>query len=737
MGTEAFKTHDNRASQPITIADMTDFTNQPARRPSMHAPTLLTALVAAALLSACGGGGGNPGAVGPAASGTSGSGTGTTIGTGTATQGKTLLQVADSSGTQTTNIAGGQTATIKANVTLDSGQPAANALVTFTAGAANMVVFDPANGAVTTDATGLAVIKLHSASMTSSGAVSITATSVDAAGKTTTATVNLSIGAAPLAVGTLSLVPAPSAPLPAFNTLALNIPLTSGGQAATAATGLSMTSLCVGDGTATLVPGALSNGVQLATYTNNGCLRGTDVITVSAGSSSQTINVPVAAANIGSIAFSSSSLNGASIVLKGSGGQGRSESAQLTFKVVDQHGNGLAGVDVDFTPTTTTGGLSVTPTRATTDASGNVSTMVSSGTIPTPVRVSATATRNNVTVSGLSDTLTVSTGLPIQKSMSMSADRYNIEGGGYDGVVSNLTVRLADQYGNPVSDGTAINFVSEGGAVGTSSQGACTTSGGGCTVSLTSQAFRPTNGRVTVLAYAQGIENFVDLNGDGQYSCTNYVDANGKVPTTYRPLVDTCLSGGEPFTDMGDPFLDTGYQGSLAGMSGNSTLDGSYDAAKGDLPFPYAHASYSSQGDGKFGLNYIRSSVEIVFSNSIAHLTRLVCTNGSCRDWISSDGDPTLIAGVAGTTCSTQPLTFRLADSNNNPLPADTAITTIDATKLSTSTYLPATVGSTNVIGGTVHSVNVKPDSTCAAGSFSIQVMTPKGNGTVFSFSSQ
>jgi hypothetical protein len=715
---------------------MTDFNTPFVRRSGKHAPVLLTALVAAALLSACGGGGGNPGAVGPSAgTGTTTPSTGT--GTGTAAQGKTALQVVDSSGAQTTNIAGGQTATIKATVTLDSGQPAANALVTFTAGTSGMVVFDPANGAVTTDATGLAVIKLRSASTTSAGAVAITATAVDAAGKTTTANVNLSFGAAPLTVGALSLVPAPTSALPAFNTLALNIPLTSGGQPATAATGLSMTSLCVGDGTATLVPGTLSNGVQLATYTNNGCLRGTDVITVSAGNSSQTINVPVAAANIGSIAFSSSSLSGSSIVLKGSGGQGRSESAQLTFKVVDQHGNGLAGVDVDFTPTTTTGGLSVTPTRATTDANGNVATMVSSGTIPTPVRVSATATRNNVTVSGLSDTLTVSTGLPIQKSMSMSADKYNIEGGNYDGTVSNITVRLADQYGNPVSDGTAINFVSEGGAVGSAAQGACTTSGGGCTVQLISQAFRPANGRLTVLAYAQGIENFVDLNGDGQYSCTNYVDANGKVPATYRPLVDTCLSGGEPFTDMGDPFLDTGYQGSLAGMSGNSTLDGVYEAAKGDLPFPYAHTGYSSQGDGKFGLNYIRTSIEIVFSNSAAHLTRLVCSNGSCRDWTSSDGDAAVILGVAGSTCSPQTLNFRLSDSNNNPLPADTVIGTTDAVKLSTGTYMPGTVGSSNVIGGTVHSVSVKPDSACAQGSFSIQVATPKGNATSFTFSSQ
>ena len=109
--------------------------------------------------------------------------------------------------------------------------------------------------------------------------MAITATSVVAA-KTATASTNIAVGAAPLTVGTLSFAPAPTGPLPAFSTLALNIPVTSGGQPVNNVAGLTMTSLCVGDGKATLVPGTVTNGVQVATYTNNGCLRGRDVITV-------------------------------------------------------------------------------------------------------------------------------------------------------------------------------------------------------------------------------------------------------------------------------------------------------------------------------------------------------------------------------------------------------------------------------------------------------------------------
>lgn len=704
--------------------------------PTWGARTLALALALA--LAACGGGGGNPGAVGGSGStgSTGGSGsTGTGTGSTTPATPTATLALLDASGNPVTSLSGGQSGTLKATVLTAAGKPAANAVVQFAAGSSGLVEFTPGTGSALTDAGGVAVVTVKPASFTAAGALSVTATSV-VANQTATASANMAVGAAPLTVGTLSLSPAPAGALPAFSTVAVNIPVTSGGQPVSSVSGLTLSSLCVGDGTATLVPGSVTNGVQVATYTNNGCLRGHDTITASIGNSTQSIGVDVGAANIGSIQFSGTNLSGTSIVLKGSGGQGRSESAQVTFRVVDQQNNGLPGVDVDFTTTTNTGGLTVSPARATTDASGNVSVMVSSGTIPTPVRVIAAATRNGVTISGLSDTLIVSTGLPIQKAMSISASAYNIEGGAYDGVTSKITVRMADQYGNPVSDNTAVNFVAEGGAVGSSAQGGCTTTDGGCTVTLTSQEFRPLNGRVTVLAYAQGIENFVDANGDGQYTCTGYTGA-----TPYRPLVDACPSGGEPFPtpadDMGDPFLDTGIATVQTGVSTAGTLDGSYDPAKGDLPIPYNHVGYQAAGDGHWGLNYIRRSIEIVFSGSDAVLVRQFCApNMPCVDWDPVvNGNPALLAGVAGAGCAAVPLTFRLTDKNNNPLPMGTTVSA-SADKLAPGVFYPATVASTNMVGGTIHTVNVVPDSACAAGSITVNVMTPKGNGSAFVFKS-
>jgi hypothetical protein len=698
--------------------------------PSRSLPQFALVSLLALTLAACGGGGGSPGTT-----------VGTPVntpnpGTPVITNPTVTLTMVDGNNASVNSLSGGQSATLRAVVKNSTGAAAANAIVTFDASDASLVTFTPTSASALTDASGVAVVTIKPTAFTSAGALSVSATSVVDA-KTATASLNMAVGAAPLTVGTLSFTPGSSTALPAFSTTQLNIPVTSGGQPANVVTGLTMSSLCVGDGTATLVQGSLANGVQTATYTNTGCLRGTDTITVSIGNSTQRINLGVTPADIGTVKFVGSNISGSSIVLKGSGGVGRAEAAQLTFKVVDQHNVGLPGVDVTFKATTTTGGLTVTPTKGTTDATGNVSTTVSSGTIPTPVRVVAEASRGGVSISGLSDTLTISTGLPIQRSFSLSTAKLNIEGLDYDGETTTLTALLADQYGNPVSDGVVVNFVTEGGAVGSSVQGACVTSNGACTVSLRSQAFRPLNGRVTVLAYAQGLEDFVDANGDGQYSCTNYRDANGNVPSVYRPLVDTCVSGGEPHTDMGDPFLDAGSLAATSGVSNAGTLDNSYDFANGDLPFPYNRTTYGATGDSRWGINYIRGSMEMVFSGSFANLVRQFCTGSTCRDWnAATDGAERTVNGVAGNGCLAQTIAFRIYDRNNNPMPEGTTVSIADADKISGSSVSPSPIGSTNAIGGTIHFATIKPDTACAAGSFNVRVQTPRGNATAFSFRS-
>jgi hypothetical protein len=277
-------------------------------------------------------------------------------------------------------------------------------------------------------------------------------------------------------------------------------------------------------------------------------------------------------------------------------------------------------------------------------------------------------------------------------------------------------VRLADQYGNPVSDGTGVTLVTEGGAVGTSAQGGCVTAAGGCSVNLISQNYRPADGRVTVLAFVQGIENFTDTNGDGQYSCTGFTGPAG----TYRPLVDACPSGGEPFDDMADPFLD-------------ANLNGIYESNARDLPFPFNSTSYKATGNNAWGLNYLRSSLELVFSGSFARMTQ-VCTDGACASTAYVGGDSIPLSGLAGSSCAPRQVSVRLADSNNNPLPFNTDVTVVSATKLTVASVSPAKIPSARALGGTVHQMTVTPDAACAAGDFTLQTKTPQGKITEFKF---
>ena len=649
--------------------------------------------------------------------------------------------VVNDAGAAVSSVSGNQSAIVRTVVRDSNGAVAPNTIVQFTL-SNNLLVLTPASGSALTDANGVAVISVAPSGPAAAGATAITATAV-VAGKTATMTTNLAVASGPLTVASVAFSPAPSGPLPGGSSASLNVAITSGGQPADSATGLVLTSLCVADGTATLTAGGFANGVQTASYVNKGCNRGTDTITATIGASSKSVTLGVDASSIGTILFISSSPANQSIVLKGSGGLGRQESALLTYRVVDQNNAGLAGVTVSFAPSTSTGGLTVLPATAVTDASGNVTTTVSSGTIPTPVRVLAQASRGDRTITGLSDTLIISTGLPIQKAMSLSVDKYNINGWRLDGTVAKVTVRLADQYGNPISDGTAVNFVTEGGAIGTPAQGGCVTADGGCSVELRSQNFRPTNGRVTVLAYVQGLENFVDSNGDGQYSCTTYKAPDGSVPAVYRPLIDTCESGGEPFSDMGDPFLDAGFLGSVVGAHLTprfGTLDGAYEAANGDLPFPYNHATYTSVGNAKWGLNFIRATTEITFSDSDAIVERQECT-GACRAWVSGDGSVSEVKFTRDAVtleCTEQRVVrLRLFDVNNNPLPAGSTLTTGDAVGIKAQTPSPNIIPSTNIIGGTYHDIVLTPPKDCSAGGFSFTVTIGEGSKQTYNFFSK
>ena len=168
-------------------------------------------------------------------------------------------------------------------------------------------------------------------------------------------------------------------------------------------------------------------------------------------------------------------------------------------------------------------------------------------------------------------------------------------------MTSALTIIASDRLGNPVPDGTAINFITEGAQITPAS---CTTTAGTCTTAFKSANSRPTDGRVSILAYAIGEKSFVDANYNNGYD------------------------SGETFYNIGDPYIDVNENSSWD--SGEfyigSTTSGSSNCVAQDIgtivPPSYWNAlSKTGTCTADWGQNYVRRSAVIVLSGSSATIT--------------------------------------------------------------------------------------------------------------------
>jgi len=359
---------------------------------------------------------------------------------------------------------------------------------------------------------------------------------------------------------------------------------------------VNFTSACAQSGDAEIDTGITTvNGIAEATYTAAGC-EGDDVITATvaeASGISATGTVTIEDASVGSIVFVGA--DPAEITLRGIG----TDTSTVTFRVLDASGSGFGGQNVTASLSSVIGGITIEgetdgTAAETTSSDGTVSFSVTSGNVPTSVRVKASVIdAEGGTISTLSGALAIVTGQPDNDSFSLSASVLNPGGYDFDGYTSELTIRAADAFNNPVPDGTTVIFTTEYGAV----QGSCDTVEGACTRTWNSQLPRapqssqtgrvlninelacdsnadgtadtdsigttvdpgnpcPTalvdpsdtdfpgqiyGGRTTILAYAQGEESFVDTNANGLYDA------------------------GEPFVDLSEAFLDHNEDGVFGG----------------------------------------------------------------------------------------------------------------------------------------------------------------------------
>ncbi|WP_374495737.1 hypothetical protein [Zoogloea sp.] len=678
-----------------------------------HARIIGSSLIALALVS-CGGGGGGGGSTSCPGGFLTCSGSGTDSGT-TQTPKITMTLVDAGTGVATNNLTSGRPLTVRALLVSATGVPLANRVVTFTTNSA-LAVFEPTSGTRLTDANGLTSITLLAADLAASGAAEVTAT-VDVDG--TSATQKIAYSVSPGSV-TLSNLAANTSSLSAYGSTSVSVQVFFNGALTTTPLTVNFSSGCDSNGKASITNSvATVNGIATATYTDKGCA-GSDIITASVQGTSAQTTINVAAPRASNIGYVSA--NPSTMALAGTGGAGLSSSSVVTFKVVDSTNNPVASKAVSFDLSTRVGGIKLNnqssgTVQATSDASGLVSVTVSAGSVPTPVWVIASLVEDPTIVTQ-STNLTISTGRPTQDRFSLAIGTFNIEGWNRDGTTTSATVHAFDRLGNPVADGTVINFISEGAGI----QPSCVTASGACSVTITSGEFRPradsepsafavTAGRVSILAYAQGEESFDDLNQNNLYD------------------------SGEVFRDLGDAFVDN-TENQVWG-SGEREIQFSAANTSACPAYPtdgrYSNAPYKAGTcDGVWGNAHVRRTQVVVLSSHIV---------GTVSPSVFTF--PT----SAPQVCSAS-FTFRMPDVNNNPLPAGAALTATSnvtytndtgETVKATVSFPPGsnTVSNTNAPGGTFHTVVVE-GSKCTSrltGSIGVTVTSPSGSVSGFNLS--
>ncbi|PKG77106.1 hypothetical protein CXF80_01530 [Shewanella sp. Actino-trap-3] len=500
-------------------------------------------------------------------------------------------------------------------------------------------------------------------------------------------------------------------------------------------------------------PVSSSNGVATSTYRAEGCV-GEDQINVTANaggislSAAGTINV--LQADVGSIVFVSAAPQNISIL-----GTGGDESSVVKFKVLDKNSNVVTNQNVIFKLNTTIGGVKIDPLQATTDNSGVVQTVVTTGTVATSLRVTATVDNGSIpAISSQSSQLIISTGIPDQDSFSLSAEVLNAEGWDLDGTIVKVTARMADAFNNPVPDGTTVSFTTEGGSI----EDACQTVKGACSVSWTSQLPRPEGemllngagamfrnpsallaydstlevygniygqkygGRATITASAIGEESFPDLNGNGRFDATE---------------ADTFLTGkdvtGQLF-DLNDAFNDYNEDGlfnpqqsggqdggtleELVDFNANGVFDLKDRKYNGVLCSEPVHSACATASDSRSV--FVRRSLVMVMSGSTAFAT-------DSSNIVIADSTGTHTGGsitIVGKGSATA--TFTISDLHNQQMPAGSIVRfkTSAGSVVSTSEF---TWPSSNYNGGRQFSTTLKGEDEPNTGVFIVEVESPNG----------
>lgn len=656
----------------------------------MRLTKYLPAIAMVMALAGCGGGGGS--------TTTTAGGTTTSPDTAAVAAPSMSLTLVDADGVAITNhfLSQTQAQFLKVILKKSTGAAASYTRVTITLGSTQAVLV-PNVSAQLTDADGVLLMRIAPTDVASAGAVQVTAAAtVDTAALTQSYDLQIMPGTVSLSGLSVS-----SATVQKGQSINVGVNVKVNGIAATSnSVAVTFTSGCGSVSPASSLVDA--SGKATAVVQTN--MTGACVVTASSSGASQVADYTVTAPPITGLQFVSAAPS--LIYQKSSVG---ANTSIVNFKVIDSVGNPVTtGVKVNASLTNTDGGIDFcgSTSSVTSGPDGIASFSVCAGTLPTTVQVRATLEAPNAAIATLSNLLTVQTGLPTQRFFDIAATKLNFYVGGYftdkfNGGKTEITVHAADRQGNPVPDGTKIIFVSEGGQINSTGQSSCLIASGGCTVSLIGQDYRPLGstapggdprpGRVTVLAYTDGEEYFIDKpDANGVYN--NRYDAVELFEDIGSPYIDKDESGLflnsykniKPNTDDGETFypMPTGSTGSLAcptnsnaGLSVQSTCNGKWD-----------------------GYTKVRRQIVIVFSgDEIGQPVLKSATNPYGYD---STIPPKYWTQVIDK--SRKSITVQLSDYDGNPLPADADLST---------EIVPSTSPCTAVLGGSQIGNTTEPSS--------------------------
>lgn len=222
---------------------------------------------------------------------------------------------------------------------------------------------------------------------------------------------------------------------------------------------------------------------------------------------------------------------------------GAPSQKQIEF-VLYSDGTPLSGESVVFNLSKNPGGVKIGTLdnnkeeyKVVTNDKGKAFVNIYSGPTQGPVEIKAyVESKPNITASATG--ISIANGRPSQKGISLAMSSNNIHGWNIDGTSATLTIRVADSQGNPVPDGTVVNFTAEGGQIQQSCETKKVNKVSVCDVNFVSQNPRPKDGRVTIMAVIEGEKTYIDANKN------NAFDANEKF-----------------LTNIGDTFRDDNENG--------------------------------------------------------------------------------------------------------------------------------------------------------------------------------